>query len=524
VLSGFALLANVVGDSAAPGPPASGLPDLIVGHDVESPASSQGAIWIYPNPGDGLFAAGAQDVQRIELGANSRPKSAIAADLDADGDLDLAVVTVGRRRTGQGPTGSLIVLRNDQGILNIQQTLTVSDEAGSWPVDGPIDLVATDWDQDGILDLATVDFRSHTVSLLQGRGQGHFEVSRVLPSSDRTPRAIEAADLDGNGTIELIVGYYDSNSVVVLQASQPGEYVVAQRLTANRPTDVVAADVDGDQLPELLVAGDDGVSVLWNANAAPFGERSELLFDMRAQSVALGDVNGDQVADLLVAHPDDARVSVLLYLGQRDFASPASFFVPSPNSSVSAAPQTIAVADVDGDQDLDLATGLAVGGASVLLNRLGEYVVDVTYGQTEENLDFGNHFAGVALVAQLAGASRDEAERTTLTPLATTRELAAAAADARFDVSGDGHLSPLDALLIVNELNRDLAPTSAQPLAARDTVFDINGDGSVSPLDALLVINRLNISLTSALDDIAAALDDGPDARLADAIFADSAE
>lgn len=60
------------------------------------------------------------------------------------------------------------------------------------------------------------------------------------------------------------------------------------------------------------------------------------------------------------------------------------------------------------------------------------------------------------------------------------------------DVSDDGAVSPIDALLVVNFLNsgRDtvLPPLSNRP----DAYFDVNGDGFVSPIDALIVINGLN--------------------------------
>ncbi|HEY6563561.1 MAG TPA: dockerin type I domain-containing protein, partial [Pirellulaceae bacterium] len=57
------------------------------------------------------------------------------------------------------------------------------------------------------------------------------------------------------------------------------------------------------------------------------------------------------------------------------------------------------------------------------------------------------------------------------------------------DINGDGIVSPLDALLLINELSvrggRQLDPFAAE---AR---FDVNGDGYLSPLDPLLVINQL---------------------------------
>lgn len=69
------------------------------------------------------------------------------------------------------------------------------------------------------------------------------------------------------------------------------------------------------------------------------------------------------------------------------------------------------------------------------------------------------------------------------------------------DVNNDADISPLDVLLILNELNtvgsHELVPPgSGGPPAFLDT----SGDGFVSPLDALLVVNHLNsVSVVKAV-------------------------
>ncbi len=60
-----------------------------------------------------------------------------------------------------------------------------------------------------------------------------------------------------------------------------------------------------------------------------------------------------------------------------------------------------------------------------------------------------------------------------------------------FDVNGDGFVSPLDALLIIN----DLIAHGTRPLGATGDgapLLDVNGDAYLSPLDALVEINYLN--------------------------------
>jgi hypothetical protein len=59
------------------------------------------------------------------------------------------------------------------------------------------------------------------------------------------------------------------------------------------------------------------------------------------------------------------------------------------------------------------------------------------------------------------------------------------------DVNNDNLLTPLDALLIINELNAS-GTHAVPPPPVPFLLMDVNGDQLVSPLDAILVINRLN--------------------------------
>ena len=61
------------------------------------------------------------------------------------------------------------------------------------------------------------------------------------------------------------------------------------------------------------------------------------------------------------------------------------------------------------------------------------------------------------------------------------------------DVNGDGQVTPVDALSIINEINQGGAgvlPESRNEIAP--PFYDVNKDGNLSPLDALIVINHIN--------------------------------
>ena len=63
------------------------------------------------------------------------------------------------------------------------------------------------------------------------------------------------------------------------------------------------------------------------------------------------------------------------------------------------------------------------------------------------------------------------------------------------DVSGDGILSPLDVLLVINYLNSGGGSGEGEP---GDDRYDVNDDGIVSPLDALVLISALNDPASSS--------------------------
>ena len=61
------------------------------------------------------------------------------------------------------------------------------------------------------------------------------------------------------------------------------------------------------------------------------------------------------------------------------------------------------------------------------------------------------------------------------------------------DVNDDGQVTPLDALLVINNLNfRGARSVLSEAISA--PYIDTSGDNFVSPLDVLLVINHLNLS------------------------------
>lgn len=100
------------------------------------------------------------------------------------------------------------------------------------------------------------------------------------------------------------------------------------------------------------------LSIVSAAAVPAFGQNCEL-FPSRAHAVgnsptavAVGDLDGDSNLDLAVANSDSNDVSILLGSGGGEFAKATHF-------PVAGSPQQIAIADLDGDARLDLAVCLS---------------------------------------------------------------------------------------------------------------------------------------------------------------------
>jgi hypothetical protein len=63
----------------------------------------------------------------------------------------------------------------------------------------------------------------------------------------------------------------------------------------------------------------------------------------------------------------------------------------------------------------------------------------------------------------------------------------------RFDVTGDGHITPADVLAVINYINANAGKLAIDPSRHSPPPFyDVDGDGYVTPADVLALINRIN--------------------------------
>ena len=443
--------------------------DVVVANDYFNTVTGRSGLSLLINNGQGGFC----DPLDIDLGMGTRPQHIAAADID--GDLRPGPDRRFDRRAffPNAQANALLLLRN-----NGDATFRPFERLAAG--DGPLHVVAADLNLDGQMDLVAANFRSQDLSILLGVGDGRFGAAQNVPVGQQ-PLAVQVGSVNDDGFPDIIVAVYGANEVIILAGSGNGAFATRSSLTGfDRPADVKLGDFNGDSRLDLAVAnyGTNQIILLQGNDGGTFNGRTAIDVGVQPQRIAVGDVDGNGSLDLLSANEGDGTVSVLLNDGTGNFTVPIRVGMPSSDSQWRSVPQQVAVGDLDGDSDLDLVVPHFAHGITVHFNEIAPHTVTVNWGDVAER-DFGNRFVGGGTEPAyllLDAPGRDNKLHNYVTP---------------FDVNGDGYISTIDPLLIINLLNAGHAAGTDSP-----TVFpDTDGDRLVVPRDVLVVINSLNAQL-----------------------------
>jgi serine/threonine protein kinase len=330
----------------------------IAAADVDGDGDLDVLLGNYNSPSRVLLTAGGGTFpMSIELpGDNAYTYSIAAADVDGDGDLDVLLGNLG--------SPSRVLLNAGDGTFPafIELPVFVSDFGG---IASTYSIAAADVDGDGDLDVLLGNWDSPSYVLLNA-GDGSFPTSTELPGGSAQTKSIAAADVDGDGDLDVLlgIGNYGSPSRVLLNAGD-GTFPMSIELPGDNAYtySIAAADVDGDGDLDVLLGNSGSPSrVLLNAGNGSFPTIIELPVDqVFTTSIAAADVDGDGDLDVLLGNHNTPSL-VLLNTGNGSF--PTSIELPSGNVPT----RSIAAADVDGDGDLDVLLGNHNTPSRVLLN------------------------------------------------------------------------------------------------------------------------------------------------------------
>lgn len=283
-------------------------------------------------------------------------------DFNGDGVPDLAIVSMNWHTL-------MIMLGGADGSFTL-------DSAPAAP-GFPVDVESGDFNGDGILDLAVLCSEQSpnigVVRLFQGAGDGAFTEVASTPVGLGTV-ALAVADFDHDGHLDLAVTDDETDpfgltpDVVTIYPGLGGFQFGAGReyLTPPLPYDILAHDMNMDGFDDLVVtsvnvAGNltapGRVAILTNNGAGEFVQTASHNVGPFPDKLTLADVNSDGAVDAFTVNLSSGDVSMLLSDGQAGFF-PESRIVPTiSGGGTTSFAATVALEDIDGDGDMDLAMG-----------------------------------------------------------------------------------------------------------------------------------------------------------------------
>lgn len=229
-----------------------------------------------------------------------------------------------------------------------------TDDSGT----GTRQLAFGDFDGDGLPDLVTANGNEDTVSVLLNEGMGSF-AEHMDYDTGSYPVGVAVGDLDGDGDLDLATCHIGEATVSILMNNGDGSFTDPVNYPVeNTSHHLTIADLDDDGDADLAVANTGffgsgtTVSVLLNEGDGTFDDYVVYTVGNAPEDVAVGDLNGDGNLDLAVTNQISESIFILLGDGDGTFGSAA-------HTGVGDTPIGLALGDFDGDGDLDIAAALA---------------------------------------------------------------------------------------------------------------------------------------------------------------------
>ncbi len=227
--------------------------------------------------------------------------------------------------------------------------------------------------------------------------------TKVDFTAGTAPASFAVGDLDGDGLPDLVVANRAANSISIFRNTASSGSITTGSFaspvtfaTGAAPSAVAIGDLDGDGKPDLAVVNysENTVSVFRNTvtsgiSSSSFAAKVNFTTGLNPNAVAIGDLDGDGKLDLAVAnHNAASSASVSVF---RNTATSGSIttgsFATKVDFSAGNQIMSITIGDIDGDGKLDLVSANYLDNTVSVLRNTATSGT-ITSSSFAENIDF----------------------------------------------------------------------------------------------------------------------------------------
>lgn len=356
-----------------------------------------GYIEVLLNDGKGNFTSPA-----VSYISDGQPTAVVVADVNGDNIPDIIVTNApgsiyigpasGQILTTKNGNDVTVLLGNGDGTFRGELSDGTGIAAPNYAVGGnPLYLAVADVNGDGHPDIVVANSADNDVGVLLNSGTGTFS-AQVVFGAGTTPDCVALADVNGDGILDILVANSIDNSVGVLLGKGNGAFgtqivtSLGSSQTSSSGSQFLTLatgklDASGriDVVVGVLGNGTASVAVLSNYNPATgtFTVGPAFAAGLRVQTLLLADVHENPKSptangflDLIAVSSADNVVDVLAGNGDGTFGASTQYAL-SGVSTNSAAQQTLAVGDVNGDGYADLVAASPTDNILQVLNNAG---------------------------------------------------------------------------------------------------------------------------------------------------------